>query len=293
MGPVPYRRLLRVGLLLMLVVAIGLWYATKTRRAPPAAPVPRTAERTDRVRNWLSQPAVELQSAELDKALDLVMANGSCISAPSESEPLALATMSDAQKADLKLAIGGLLHAYSKNDSDSVFDYMASRQERWKKGECPMAKQELVATHGMKMTDLDSMTDKEVFGLWWSKSGFRSHWQRLIQDSGCVRLWRTSKVADGKVFDHLGQDEVAVFKNIVRFAHLFEPVAGSVEETQRKYGTVTFADVKLIIQYDNARWNEPRPLYFRLWLDPATDIWHPKDLVLIPTVDGSYPFMVF
>jgi hypothetical protein len=74
---------------------------------------------------------------------------------------------------------------------------------------------------------------------------------------------------------------------------MFAPLSDTIESTLQRERIVTFADAKLVIQYDSHRLNEPRPYYIRFWYDPVDELWHPLDFVEIPAVDGTSPDVLF
>jgi hypothetical protein len=291
-------RLVALAVAVLIVLGyVGLrrfWTRRGQPLRPPMSEQQLKEEKAKRVAYWLAQPSILLLSPELDEVLDLLMTREDCLQAPYGTNAVGLNTLNDTARSDLRLAVKGLLQAYAKSDPEVVYDYMQSRREDLRKGDLAGTITALRKRHSMRASDLSSASPKQLFTLFWKSEAFQTHWKRLVVPTGCVRLWRVSRPLSNDDSSSLGWDENNVFRNTVHFNHTFAPTSGaSVESTLSRDGGVTFADVKVIIQYDEARLNEPRPHYFRFWFNPADQTWHPSDLVVIPTVDGTYPFMLF
>lgn len=249
-------------------------------------------ERTARVANWLSKQAVPILSDQIEKEIEALCNREACTRLPPGGTLFAANKLTMDQKKDLKIAIKELMQAYAKNEADAVFDYMDRRDEKLEKD---WGKSDLIKHHGFSKKGIGLASEKQVFNIYWNKVPpiGNPHWFALIRDSGCILLWTSNKPLSDKMKNALGQDENEVFMNYVRNSHAFVPKYQSFDKTLSENGMVLLADVKVIIQYDKERLNEPRPHYVRYWLDPSRNHWHPLDLVLIPTVDGTYPSLWF
>jgi hypothetical protein len=294
------KSLIIAGTALAVMLAYFGVAAWRGYRAPRAAKTFQTweeltKERTARVLYWASQPSVLLKSTELDQAVADVLASEDCIAAPRNAQLVRVSQLTAAQRSDLGLAIAGFLKAYARNDPVAVYDYMESRHEVLPAEELPEIRNALVSEQGMGRSSVDAMDQRALFSADWKMLLHADpHWASLALHSGCVSVWRTGVAPDPRVPTSLGQEDNAVFTNIVTHRHNFVPRADSMESRVAKDGFLLMADVKLVIKYDDELLQVPTPHYVRFWYDPGTQVWHPHQLALIVTDSGqSYPKFLF
>jgi hypothetical protein len=255
----------------------------------------REQEKLNRLQQWLSEKPVSLQSTDLDDVVQYVIRTEGCLSIPSSGQGVRLKSLNDDQRTDLIRAVTGFLRATARDSADDVFAYMKGRHEKFANDAMQSCKKQLASNEAIAAAKLKRLTDKEVFKLAFTKLlHCHSHWQAILSNSGCVSLWTTRDPLGPDVVTAFGHEDNAVFQNIIRFNHSsFEPEEDTFELCRKRDGVILIADVKVVLQYDGDRLNEPRPHYIRFWFDPSAKVWHPHDLVLVATVDGTYPVIAF
>jgi hypothetical protein len=287
--------LLITGIVALLVPLA--YYSLRHFMRPKPTPLSeeqRLKEKASRVEYWASQATVSLASQDLERAVSDLMQARPCLSVPAIGQAISLNKLNDQQKGDLKDAITMMLKAYGKNDPDAVFDYMAGRKESLSPQALQNAKLDLSMKLRMTPSAVASLSHRRVFSLLWTKDfKCQSHWQSLIDKSGCVSLWQAKQSLNDEAISSLGKEDNDVFLNIVRTNHWFSPISRTLDSVLADEKIVTYADVKFVIQYDAGRLHEPRPHYVRFWYEPTDGVWHPLDFVQVPAVDGTYPSILF
>jgi hypothetical protein len=260
-----------------------------TGKQPELTPEERQAEKTRRIQFWLSQPTVLLQSPDLEMAVDAVLRSDDCISVPRIGQLLQLNDLKDAQKTDLKVAITGILRAYGSNDPDTIYDYRISRKEHLSEEMARFIKGRMLE---QGLSSQNSETPKALFSLCWKKlQKCRTHLKSLVTNSGCAAIWKLTVPIPPNLTVNFGQEDNVVFGDHVGHRpYCFTADSATPESCLDRDGLILMADVKVVLQYDEDRLNEPRPHYFRFWYDTANQRWHLHDLVLIPAFNGTaYP----
>ncbi len=278
------------------ILAIGLLAAKSIlfRQHPDysAEAQRRKKERTARLLDWQSKPTLPILSPQLEHAVETLLATDSCMETPPTSIPVALSELTQMQLRDLQAAVKGILTAYATNTAEAVMAYMDERDEVPAPHRTPVLKDILVKGNRITPTALNVKNDKDIFVTFWNVVKCDSHWSAVLQDTGCIRVWRTSKPFAHDVMQSLGTTDNVVFQAIATYPHNFIPKSAPMEALLTS-GPILMADVKVVIQYDKRLLNEPRPHYIRFWYDPCGNRWHPLALAVILTVDRHYPSILF
>jgi hypothetical protein len=233
---------------------------------------------------WAAQKVIRFGSQEFDDAVTELPTND-CIPSPPGAESFAFRELSQQQQTDLSSALRGLLLTFADYSPDALVSYMKERGETLDGQATSGMKKILVREHGFAESLLSSMSAQETLLLFWDRADLQTHWEGLLADSSCVRLWRIANVnpmTDKALRETLGQTDRDIWQGYARHRHIFVGNR-SVDDVLREHGTVLCADVKVSVKHDAAHRGEVAPYHFRFCYDPLDEKWHPVDMVRMVT----------
>jgi hypothetical protein len=209
-------------------------------------------------------------------------------------EELPIAAMSREMCQDLISAIAGLVHVYTDYSVQALIDYMDNRGESPDREIVDILKGILINEFGVPPEELANAPDAEVLEMLGEHNRDNPHWSGVLPDAFCVRVWtRPGASGEDESCKSLGTRHVNLFEGVVTYRHLFT-VNGRRDRTrERRDVASTYADVKLLIEHDAARFRERSPYYFRFRFSPEDGLWHPIELVHVPTLNDHGPGFYF
>jgi len=236
------------------------------------------------ISEWNSFEPLRLDSPKLDAAIAGMRADD-CLALEAGAEPIPIANISPRQLDDLNLAIVGLLRAYATGSPEPVIEYMKDRGERFDRAmrgwiESKMKKK--VAG------DFAAFSDDELYAQFWRVLNCNSHWQGLVVESSCRQIWDGRK-ADSKAVGHFSLNDpdrespppspasqiYRIMRGSSGIAHYFAPTEGSIADALGGDDAVLFADVKIIIVYDERFYHQRAPQLCRFWYNRSCEKWQP------------------
>jgi hypothetical protein len=259
----------------------------------------RRAKAADFVERWNADHSVPIASDELPAAVAGI-SSVDCLSAPHGTSRRARPELSAEQSADLNAAIVGLLRAYATNEPETVIQFMHDRGE--------------VIDHDVRgvlesalrkqgQSEFDTLNDEQLFARLWAAIGCRSHWDGLLADSSCLQLWEGTGLPRAAVgrFDASetkDPDAPAVelftsFGGMSKRMHHFRPLQGSLDDQLAGAGPVLFADIRLIIECDDAWMRSKSPVLCRFWYNATSATWQPLALSVFPGDPQQRAFPMF
>ncbi len=246
--------------------------------------VAKEHQMVEQVLEWESLPATPLDSSM--ENLAEVIANfpdGPC-SGEQSSSGVPLYQLSQQIKADLFIAVGGLLQCCQRSTPEAVFTYMETRGEQIDPKKASLLKDAIVEEQYTEAATLDSMDNKGLFALIWDWNRTDPKWSAVVEGTGSVCVWRCRSLdrADAAT---LGRANKKLFENETNYLHLFRPK--QTFEDVCKSRAVLVADVMVVIEHDDTRARDRSPYYIRFWYSPARSAWQPLQLKLVASEGGS------
>ena len=287
-------KILLLSLIVVVNAAIWWWrYQHETIDIPGVGPqiAALGKAQADTVLAWRQAASVPLTPTSIQEfAAHLAWKN---------CEPLAAAAtvlnqreLAADQQQDLRDAVAGLIRALSRDDPAELFDYMTARGEQLSPTGVTTLQQLLVKDGNLTPSSVESRSPRELFLLVSQKAHYRTHWESLAADTGCITIWRTN-IDRGRVAEEipLGATSAGLFKNQTRFHHLFQPKDGPA--TSDTEVDTTFADVRFVVNHDAELMTEPSLYHVRFRWYPSTHDWHPVEMIHVATISGSSPVLLF
>jgi hypothetical protein len=247
----------------------------------------------DTVIAWRNAPSIALNSTSI-QAFVKDMPCSDCGTLPKQATNVGKDDLSEAERSNLFGAIARLLEIYGNDDPAALYDFMLSHSNGI---EFDTAKQleSLIASqrHSSPSPTLNRQDRRELFLKVADQIGFDSHWDSLVEGSGCVRLWRMGGMTSSRSDVPLGGDMVGLFKNQTRFHQLFSAPSSDSSATANGEPTNIVADVRYVVKHDSDLQSEPSLYAVRFILDRERGIWHPAEMIHVPTVSGNSPMLLF
>lgn len=268
-------------------------------RAAELAKKDATAESL--IAEWNQGQVTSLASESLPEMVAAMPSDG-CLTVTMEAPAISASSLSPPQLSDLNLAITGLLQAYGKNDPSAVTNYMHERGKEFNDRLLPLLKKSL-SRRGQ--TDLEELSDDTIYARMWKAFQLSSHWNGLIAASSCRQIWDGRSLTVEQI-TNLDENEstnpssaaavlYGIFRgsNVVR--HHFAPVEGTLDEELGGDEPVLLADVKLIVQFDDDRFNAKAAYLVRFWFNRTAGKWQPISMAGFASHPGtvSLPSLMF
>lgn len=266
----------------------------QARRDERAADVEKNdAKASKLITEWNEAEVTSLQSEDLAKAVQ-VISSKNCRKMPKGAAAIDRGSLSPYQDADLNSAIIGLLKAYGASNPIAVIDYMRDRGKSFDSRLQPVLKKTL-SRRGQ--SDLEGMSDSDLYIRLWKTLKIQSQWSGVVASESCVQLWDGNNIAADQItqFDwneatNPGAMETelkGVFRGIETLRHHFDTVKGSLEKQLIGDRPVLLADVRLIIEFNESKFNEKAAYLCRFWFNSNADKWQPIVLLGFASHPGS------
>lgn len=270
------RQGIAAALAVLLVVANGaVWYI---KRQPSKAP-PNTREilRDQLTPIWEDLTVRPLSEAE-DALAETFRASEHWMEGRDASgfgHGVAHRPLNDAEKADLIDAMSGALAAIAAADPGVLASYMTGRAMKPNPREMKRVLGELDAPSAAATND-----PKKLLAAIKELRQADAHWSALAPGATMVNVWKPRSMRNISMVQ-LGRTESWIWGNQSVYQPLF---AGSptFEQVCRREPPL-LADIRVLIEHDDALDHERSPYFFRFWYSEEPRKWQPLALKLVRT----------
>jgi hypothetical protein len=230
----------------------------------------------DLLAKWDKGTIVRLDSKELPKTISSIADKGT-FPPPKNGTKVDLDTLTEEIRTDLDNAITGLIRAYcSELQTTAVISYMKERNESLDVKYLGDIRTDLKQTLKMSDDDLRAMPNDDLLRLF-RGDDVLSHWSGVQPEDSFKHVWKSSEVLSSQVMADFATNYAYPFSRGLNYQHNFRPSTSLQDEIKHK-GSVLFADVKLLIRFDDKLYNEPLPYFIRFWFCTVDKKWHPLQL---------------
>lgn len=244
------------------------------------------AAQADTVIAWRNSPSVALDHQAISEFVEQ-MKWDNCAPPLQKTTTLLRKELSSAEQESLGRTLTSFLEAYSHAEPEQLYNFMTSIGEDIPQSNIEMLRKLLASNKNLSVEDISKLSPHDLWMALAQSIHYDAHWQSLASSSACVTLWRTShQTSDPLEAVPLGELMAKEFRNETHFHHLFTWQTDSMRDR-------IVADVRFVVKHDRQLMSEPSAYYVRFVLDPQAVVWHPIEMVHVPTVSGSSPPLLF
>jgi hypothetical protein len=294
------RKVVVAALLLFLPLDIGLvwWF----RQGVPSSTTnisndTQTDElKAERVIQWNSQATVSLASPELRPVVSAIY-DRHCGTVPVGGSAIGSTIPSTEQTDDLIEATVGFLKSYAKGESVDLMGYMESRHQELSPSRLREIKTLLTQDGGRTEQEVGALSDKDTYKLIWQLLKVNSHWDAIVSESCCIRVFDSGSLTADNLRDAgaLAKDENRVWHSMRSISPNFTPLSNQTLEAalNGKARSVLVADATIIVQHDAALLKQKAPYVLRFWFNPGFNQWQPLLLIQMQSFEGAPAQLLF
>jgi hypothetical protein len=240
----------------------------------------------DLIAKWNRDPVIDLDSTELRSAVES-LPEADCILLPEGAIAIGSAALPQPVRQDLDTAVLGLLQASRDATPDAVLKYMGGRGKVVDPGLRKRMGPMLVKRG---ITDVEKLTDEDVYRTMWTTLKADPHWSGLVADSSCRQFWDGKKAAFNRVrsfnqnFVHGAlikptMEQAEYLAHLLRGStsgpHNFVSTKGSLENAHKSGAPVVLCEVQLVIELDESFARSKAPYLIRFWFNDTLQKWQP------------------